>query len=343
MKNRINLNKYQIRTDLIIENNNVEDNNLSTDRINDNIKVTSLNVDESLTKKTSKKKGLYITIEFKDITNHEDKQEIKKVVIKEIKNILLKLKINKEDSGLIIGLGNKASTADSIGPQTIDKVLVTRHLFTLDTNVKEGIRNISAIAPGVMATTGIETYDIINSIINKIKPSFLIVIDSLASSSIERINRTIQLTDTGIHPGSGVGNNRKEISYDTIGIPVIAIGVPTVVESSTIVNDTINYLFKHISYLKNNYELSKLIIKHNNDYVEKLKELELPNNEKKELIGILGELNDIEKKQLISEVLTNLDYNLIVTPKEIDFLVKNISEVLADSINNALHKEVNNY
>lgn len=162
-------------------------------------------------------------------------------------------------------------------------------------NVKEGIRPVSAISPGVMATTGIETSDIIESLINKIKPDFLIVIDALASSSIDRINKTIQLTDTGINPGSGIGNNRKEISSDTISIPVIAIGVPTVVESSIIVNDTINYLFKHISYIKNNYQMNKLIFNRTN-YANKLKENDLTEKEKIELSGILGSLDENSNK-----------------------------------------------
>ena len=158
--------------------------------------------------------------------------------------------------------------------------------------------------------------------------------------SIDRINRTIQITDTGIHPGSGVGNNRHEISRTTVGIPVIAIGVPTVVESSTIVNDTIDNLYKHLSYVKNNYQLNKLIIKHNKNYVNEIKNIDLSNDEKKMVGGLLGELDNNEKKQLISEVLNNLNYNLIVTPKEIDFLIDNLSDVISDAINHSLHKEI---
>ena len=158
--------------------------------------------------------------------------------------------------------------------------------------------------------------------------------------SIDRINKTIQITDTGIHPGSGVGNNRKEISYSTIGIPVIAIGVPTVVESSIIVNDTINYLFKHISYIKNNYQVNKLIFTHGNEYLKDINKYDLTNKEKKEISGLLGELDDASKHQLIDEVLNNLNYNLIVTPKEIDFLIDNLSEIISTSINKSLNKEL---
>ena len=341
MKNRIDLNKYQVRTDLIIENNNLISNKLDTKRVNNSIKVTNINVDNNMSRTINKKKGNYITIEFADITNHEDREELKKVLIKELKKLLTKTKIKPEDKCLIIGLGNKSSTADSLGPKVISQVLVTRHLFLLNTNVKEGFRNVAAISPGVMATTGIETYDTITSLIQKIKPDFLIVIDALAAMSIERINKTIQLTDTGIHPGSGVGNNRQEISKNTIGIPVIAMGIPTVVESSTIVNDTINYLFKHLSYIKQNYQTNKLVFTHNKDYLKDIKNTDLSNDEKIKISGLLGELDEVSKKQLIKEVLTNIDYNLIVTPKEIDFIIDNLSQVISESINHSLHKEVN--
>ncbi len=220
--------------------------------------------------------------------------------------------------------------------------MVTRHLFTLQTNVKKGIRPVAALSPGVMACTGIETYDIITSLVQKIKPKFLIVIDALASSSIERINKTIQITDTGIHPGSGIGNNRQEISNDTIGIPVIAIGVPTVVESSILVNDTIDYIFKHLSYIKNNYDTNKLIFGHRNSkkYLNSIQSQNLSNEEKKEISGILGTLEDEQKKELIYEVLNSINYNMIVTPKEIDFLIDKLSEVISSAINQSLHTAV---
>lgn len=342
--NRINLNNINIRTDLVLENivKGNYNNNINEKEIN-NIKITTIKVDESISKDINRKKGNYITLEFADTTNYEDRENIGKCLEKEITNILNINNINAKDECLILGLGNQKSTPDSLGPRVIDKIMVTRHLFELNTNVKEGIRKVSAIAPGVMANTGIETYDIITSIINKIKPKFIIVIDALASSSIDRINKTIQITDTGIHPGSGVGNNRKEISKETLNIPVIAIGVPTVVDSATIVSDTITYLFKHLSYIKNNYHQNKLIFTRNKKYIDKIKNNDLTEKEKKELSGIIGELNENEKKELINEVLTSINYNLIVTPKEIDFLVDKLSEVISGSLNNSLHDSVNNY
>lgn len=343
MKNRIDLSKYQVRTDLIIENidKDLNKDNINTKVINDDLKVTTINVDDKLMGKLNKKVGTYITIEFEDITNHEDRIMVEELFVEQVRLLIDKLGISDDDTCLVLGLGNKNSTADSLGPLVVDKILVTRHLFELGTNVKEGIRAVAAISPGVMATTGIETYDVIISIIDKIKPKFLIVIDSLASSSIDRINKTIQLTDTGIHPGSGVGNNRREISLDTIGIPVIAIGVPTVVESTIIVNDTINYLFKHLSYIKNNYQMNKLIFTHNKDYLDNVSD-DLSLDEKKEISGMLGELSEEDKRNLINEVLTSLDYNMIVTPKEIDFLIDNLGKVLAKGIDKSLHKAIEN-
>ena len=341
MKNRINLSKYQIRTDLIIENiDEFNDKRVTTNNINDSIKVTTVSIDEDLSSKLNKKQGDYVTIEFSDITNHEDRKELEKTLVNEIRKMLNGTNISSDATCLIVGLGNKSSTADSLGPKVVDRVLVTRHLFVLNTNVKEGIREVSAISPGVMATTGIETFDIITSIVKKTKPQFLIVVDALASSSIDRINKTIQLTNTGIHPGSGVGNNRKELSFETINIPVIAIGVPTVVESTIIVNDTIDYLFKHISYIKKNYTMNKLVFTHNKNYLKDVNEEDLSKNEKKEISGMLGELDDNDKKALIEEVLTSLDYNLIVTPKEIDFLIDNLSKVIAKSIDKSLHDAI---
>ena len=291
----------------------------------------------------NKKEGNYITIELTDITNYEDRENVGKVLVKEIKDILNKNNIKDNYECLVIGLGNKKSTPDALGPMVIDNILVTRHLFELNADVKEGIRKVSAIIPGVMGNTGIETIDIIKGIVDNVKPKFIIVIDSLCASSIERLNKTIQLTDTGIHPGSGIGNIRKEISKDTLGIPVIAIGVPTVVESVTIVNDTLEYMFMHLNYLKNNYEISKLVVKRNNNYLDKIKSSKVSNEDKEILGGIIGSLDEEKKKNLISEVLNNINYNLIVTPKEIDFIIEKLANVISNSINNAINREVDNY
>lgn len=341
MKNRINLTNFNIRTDLIIDNNSLA-NYQTTKKINENITISNIIVDKKISTILQRKEGIYITIEFQDITNHEDQQEIEKVLEQELKNLLKDMNISSDDECLIVGLGNRNSTADSLGPITLDNVLITRHLFLLNTNIKKGIRSVAGISPGVMANTGIETSDVIKSVINNTNPKFLIVIDALASSSISRINKTIQITNTGIHPGSGIGNNRKEISIDTVGIPVIAIGVPTVVDSSIIVNDTIDYLFKHLSYLKKHYQENKLIFGRDaKKYLKSIEKEELTEQEREKISGMLGSISENEKKELIWEVLNSTGYNMIVTPKEIDFLIEKLGLVIARAINHSLHKEVN--
>lgn len=336
---RIDLKNVNIHTDLVIEQ--INDKNLIKEEVINNIKISRVVMDKN--NLLNKKEGNYITIELTDITNYEDRENVGKVLVNEIKDILNKNNIKDNYECLVIGLGNKKSTPDALGPMVIDNILVTRHLFELNADVKEGIRKVSAIIPGVMGNTGIETIDIIKGIVDNVKPEFIIVIDSLCASSIERLNKTIQLTDTGIHPGSGIGNMRKEISKDTLGIPVIAIGVPTVVESVTIVNDTLEYMFMHLNYLKNNYETSKLVVKRNNNYLDKIKSSKVSNEDKEILGGIIGSLDEEKKKNLISEVLNNINYNLIVTPKEIDFIIEKLANVISNSINNAINKEVDNY
>ena len=333
MNHEIDLKKYNIRTDLVLD---VVSNSPST-KVDtyekDKIKVTSVYVDDDSSKLIGKKKGNYITIEFDDITDSGNRKKVEDVFSLELKKIIK----NIDGSILVVGLGNESSTPDSLGPKVIKNILVTRYLFVLGEQVEEGIREVSAISPGVMANTGIETVDIISSVVSKTKPSLVIAVDALAASSIERINKSIQITDTGIHPGSGIGNMRKEISMDTLGVPVIAIGVPTVVESSTIVYDTINYLFKHISYIKDNQSTNKLVFNRKN-YKDKIKDKDLSMEEKKDVLGLLGELSDTDKMNLIEEVLNSLEYNMIVTPKEVDFQIDKLSTVIAGGINSVLHK-----
>ena len=204
MKNRIDLSKYNIRTDLLIESVSSDNKDIIVEKVSDSVKVTTINVNPLLASNLDRKIGTYITIEYEDITNYEDRVAVTDCLSLQIKKILNKLNVKENSSFLIIGLGNRESTADSLGPKVIDKVMVTRHLFLLDTNVKEGIRCVSAISPNVMANTGVESFDIIKGIVDSVKPDYLIVIDSLASLSIDRLNKTIQITDTGINPGSGI-------------------------------------------------------------------------------------------------------------------------------------------
>lgn len=327
---KIDTKNLNIRTDLVIEQ----------DTFTPTTKETINNVNII---KTIDKDNVYITLEFDDITDYEERENVGSVLENEIKKLLAHENIKDTDEVLIVGLGNRMSTPDALGPKTIDDIVITRHLYELNLDVKKGMRSVSALSFGVLGSTGIETTDIIKGVIEKIKPKLLITVDSLCARNVERLNKTIQLTNTGIHPGSGIGNYRKELTKKSLSIPVIAIGVPTVVTSSTIVSDTIDYLFMHINYIKNNYETNKLVVKRFNNYLNKIKENKIDQKEKEYLGGILGSLSDQDKYNLINEVLNSINYNLIVTPKEVDFLIEKLSNVISSSLNNALHKEINNY
>ena len=337
MKHEIDLKNYQIRTDLAIEEveNSSNLKGVIKDEYNvDDIKVTSVKLDKD--NNLYKKAGNYITIEFNDITDSDNRKNVEKVLIDEIKKMLKSMNIKENDSCLIIGLGNDKSTPDSLGPLTLNNIIVTNHLYLLN-QLDNNFRRVSAFIPGVTGQTGIETSDIILSIVKNINPDFIITIDALASQSIERVNKTIQMTDTGIHPGSGIGNKRKEISKSTIGIPVLAIGVPTVVDATVIVSDTINYMYKHYVFNREFNKNPKSKFTFNNiNYLEK--RINISKEDKTSLLGLIGTLNDEEIKELIYEVLTPIGYNLMVTPKEVDFVIDKLSLLISDSINKSLHK-----
>lgn len=327
----IDLKKFDIRSDLIIEHNL----NYKKDSYNENdIEVDFIHLNKK--NNLNKKEGDYITITFKDITDNNNYQNVLKILNKEIKKIIKLTNIKENDKCLIIGLGNNQSTPDSLGYETLKNIIVTRHLDELNLMDKR-YRSVSILEPDVIGNTGIDSYDIILGVIEKTKPDFIIAIDSLAAINIERIEKTIQITNSGIHPGSGIGNNRRELSKESLNIPVIAIGVPTVISSAVIVNDTIHYLIKKVSYHKNNYTKDKLIPTNNLNYLKEKKDLS--NYEKKELLGILGTLNDEEIKQLVYEVLNPIGYNLIVSTKEIDWTIKNLGKLIGSSLNNILHNK----
>lgn len=340
MGHNIDLSNYKIRTDLAIEaiDNKKIKGITSKEITEEGIKVTEVMIDEEASQIINKKKGSYITIEFEDITDYENGKKVEKKFSSELTKLINKLNIDKDASCLIVGLGNSKSTPDSLGPLVINNVLVTNHLFELE-EVTDGYRRVSVLVPGVMGQTGLETSEVISSLVDKFKPDFLIAIDALASQSIERVNKTIQMTDTGIHPGSGIGNSRKEISYETLKIPCIAIGVPTVVDAITIVSDTINYMHKHYTYSKLNINnpLNKLMAYSPNYLKEKIT---LNKKDKETLLGIVGTLEENEVKQLLFEVLTPIGFNLMVTPKEVDFLVEKLSLIIGNGINKALHYNI---
>ena len=265
------------RTDLALERRDIYNkaNNLESDlpgieceeeKPNDKISITRVNIkDEEGEKALGKAIGEYITLDIKDMKYMEDDElkEISNSISDELKKVLEK-HIDVSDSVLIVGLGNEYVTPDSLGPKVANNLEVTRHIIKYCPQfVKEGTREISAVSPGVLGVTGIESLEIIKGIVENVNPKLVIAIDSLCSKDMNRISNSIQIADTGIVPGGGVGNKREEISEKTLGVPVVAIGVPTV----TMFPD---------------------------------------------------------------------DMEFIVTPKEIDKLIKNMSEVIAEAVNMSL-------
>ncbi len=332
----VDLSKYRIRTDLIVEHlNNFKEYN-KEEELYKNIKVETITLDKDSAKLISKKEGIYKTIYFEDVTDEDNFNNLLDVTIKSLKDLLKSINIKDNYSVLIVGLGNRKATPDALGPLTVDSIKITRQIVELGLPLDNKYRVISSLVPGVMGTTGIETKEIIEGVIEKTKPDFLIVIDALAASSLERINKTIQITDTGIHPGSGLLNNRFEISKETLGIPAIAIGIPTVVDATTIVSNTINYIFRHFSYEKENINNSKLKLVPPSSRDYKSHDKTLNKEEREEVMGLIGNLSEEEIKTLITEVLTPLGYNLLVTPKEIDFVIEKLSLLLSKALNKSL-------
>lgn len=295
-----------------------------TDEENGKLKITTVDVlNENGAKTVSKDIGKYITIKVEDIKYLEEEE--KQLSIKEISSKikeLVKIEENqiKEESNnknygsvMIVGLGNIYVTPDALGPKVVKYVDITRHYLKFtDGLIDKKTREISAIAPGVLGTTGIETSEVIFSIVDKIKPNCIIAIDSLASGSVDRLGNTIQLSNTGITPGAGVKNKREGLNKETLKVPVIAIGVPTVVDMATITNEAIDKL---IDSTETGYE-------------------EFYNNAEKTNNGAISLLKKEGRYNMIANVLDTENY--IVTPKEIDEIVDIVSEIIASSINVAL-------
>lgn len=311
---------YNFRTDLASERreiykkankleNEIDGIESTKEEINENIKVERVKItNENGQKAIGKPIGNYITIDIKKlkIAQEEEIEKSSEVLAEELKKVL-DLHVDKQGEILVVGLGNIYVTPDSLGPKVINEIDVTRHIIKyLPQYVEEGTRVVSAISPGVLGTTGIETVEILKGIVDNVHPKLVIVIDALASRSIERISSTVQLSDTGIVPGGGVGNTRSEISEGTLGVPVVAIGIPTVVETAVLVNDCLDM------------------------FIEKLQD-EAKSN------GYLNQLKEEDNYEEIREVLLPKDYNLIVTPKEIDDLIENMKDIVARGINLAVN------
>lgn len=311
------------------------------------VKLTRVEIDESGAERVGKSPGEYITIESQRLRNLERDflKQVSTILGQELNRLLERHAIPKDASCLIVGLGNGYVTPDALGPRTVSKTYVTAHIFNLHPeSVQKGTRSVYAFTPGVMGMTGIETSDTILGLAEKIKPDFVIVIDALAARGVERVNATIQLSDTGIHPGSGVGNNRKEVSEATLNVPVFSVGIPTVVDAVTITSDTIDYLLRHIGKeIENKDKPSRALAPAGLAFGKRktLTEEDLPDEEtRKQFLGVVGELNEEEKRKLITEVLHPIGHNLMVTPKEVDDVIEELSLCIANGINQGLHKAI---
>lgn len=251
--------------------------------------------------------GNYVTIDAPGLRrrNRDLQEAVGKVLVDQLHKLL---DLKPTDSVLVVGLGNWNATPDALGPRVTSKLLVTRHLkdFVPD-DVAGGLRPVAAIAPGVLGITGIETAEVIQGIVERIKPSLVVCVDSLAARSVERIGTTVQLADTGINPGSGIGNQRKGLNKNTLGVPVIALGVPTVVHAATIAHDTMEAMANQFQNQKAFFQLFSSVE---------------------------------ERRSMVNQVLSPAVGELVVTPKEIDDLIEDMAKVIAGSLNAVMHTSV---
>ncbi len=255
--------------------------------------------------------GNYITIEAPGLRkrNRDLQQQVGEILAGEVSSLLRsqKFAFRFPESFLVVGLGNWRATADSLGPKVISRLLVTRHLKQyVPSELTNQLRSVSAIAPGVLGLTGIETGEIIRGIVEKTGPQAIVAIDSLSARSVDRIITTVQLADTGIHPGSGVGNKRVGLTFDTLGVPVIAIGVPTVVHAVTIADNTLEAVADRLEMHK-------------------------------ELKEALEALQTEDRRHIIKEAVTEKLGDLVVTPKEIDNYIGDMAQLIAGALNVAFH------
>ncbi|NMA83279.1 MAG: GPR endopeptidase [Epulopiscium sp.] len=313
---------FQTRTDLAIESReilqgsqdseDIQGVKVSVEKIEDlELEITKVEIlDNQGAEAMNKAIGNYITIESPLLTDNDmdDHEEFIKIIAREL--MALEALKNK-NLVLVVGLGNWDVTPDALGPKVISGLLVTRHLIEfMPDQIDESVRAVSAISPGVLGITGIETGEIIQGIVEKIKPDVVIAIDALAARKASRLNTTIQISDTGVHPGSGVGNKRMGLTEETLGVPVLAVGVPTVIDAATLVNDTMDQFL---------------------DAMRTQSEKSGPFYE------MLQNVNKEEKYQLIRELLDPYVGNLFVTPKDIDATIDRLADMVAESLNLALH------
>lgn len=310
----------QIRTDLAVEAKEVYEEAQAGKSIPgvevenkelENCKVTKVEIiNEVGSKIMNKEIGKYITLEsnLMKFDDDESREEMIEYLKDELKDVLGD---DKSKKTLVIGLGNWNITSDALGPKSVSKTLVTRHIFkNYNKDYDDDFSEVAGLSPGVMGITGIETGEIVKSLVDKIKPDRVIAIDALASRKMERVNSTIQIATSGIAPGGGIGNKRKALNKEYLGVDVIAIGVPTVVDAATLTIDVLDMAIDNLISQSEGNE---------NFY------------------NMLKNLKEDEKYHLIRESLDPYDKNLIVTPKDIDETIENLSIIISEGLNRSLH------
>lgn len=307
-----------IRTDLALEATEIcEEQSTALDGVVVDTKeledctITTVEIINEIGSKIMNKEiGKYITLES-DLMKFDDDDSREKV-INYLKDELIEIfGTDQSKKTLIIGLGNWNITSDALGPRAVSKTLVTRHIFkNYNKDYDDDFSEVAALSPGVMGITGIETVEIVKSIVDKIKPDRVVAIDALASRKMDRVNSTIQISTGGIAPGGGVGNKRKALDKSYLGVDVIAIGVPTVVDAATLAIDVLDLAIDNL------IEVSQ---------------------ENSEFYKMLTKLKEEEKYQLIKDSLDPYDKNLIVTPKDIDETIENLAIIISEGLNRSLH------
>jgi spore protease len=316
-------NTFEVRTDLAVEEKESfpgdggEISGVSLrewHRSGSHIKMTEVKIlDKKGEKAMGKPIGTYITLEADELSLKDEDyhREVSKELAGQISHLLEGKDYRKPDFHVLVaGLGNSSVTPDSLGPRVLNNLQVTRHLkiqYGDEFWKGKSMPVISGIVPGVMAQTGMESAEILKGIIKETKPDLIIAIDALAARSVKRLGTTIQLTDTGIHPGSGVGNHRHSLTEESLGIPVMAIGVPTVVGAAAIVHDTVSAMIGALS--------ESMETKGMGDYI--------------------GKLSSDDQYNLIKELLEPEFGPLYVTPPDIDETVKELSFTISEGIHMA--------
>lgn len=289
--------------------------------------LTEVKVDEDGEERIGKKRGTYVTLTVPMLTveDEEEMTNLSQVLIEKLEEMLKNMPAISKGKILFIGLGNRDITPDAVGPLTMDKLrdLVPGY-YSADGS------EVFVYAPGVTIQTGLETADFVKALVTEIKPDLLIVIDALAARDSSRLCRTIQLTDTGIHPGSGVGNSRKEISEETLGLPVIAIGIPTVVDGPVLIADAIDAMFSYIaSKIEEEKSPSSRL-----SVTPWLRggDKDADRSTLKPIFGDWASWPHEDRVQLFEEVLTNHELRTFISPKEIDTWVAMYAETLSTSL-----------